>query len=61
MGLWVDVFFKGHLAKIMNFKNAFTTLYDNFISKYTVKKPTVDEEGVSEEIFNKLFGSVDDG
>ncbi len=61
MGLWVDVFFKGHLAKMMNFKNAFSTLYDNFISKYTVKKPTVDEEGVSEEIFNKLFGSVDDG
>ena len=60
MGLWVDVFFKGHLAKMMNFKNAFSILYDKFITKYTVKKPTVDEESESEEIFNKLFGELDD-
>ncbi len=60
MGLWVDVFFKGHLAKMMNFKNAFSILYDKFISKYTVTKPTVDEESESEEIFNKLFGNLDD-
>lgn len=57
MGLYIDVFFKGHLSKMMGLKNAFSSLYDKFISKYTVKKPQYDEDTDSEALFDQIFGS----
>lgn len=57
IGLYIDVFFKGHLSKMMGLKNAFSAMYDNFIKKYTVTKPEYDEDSDSEEIFNQIFGS----
>jgi len=60
IGLYIDVFFKGHLAKMMNLKNAFSTLYEKYIAKYTVKKPQYDEDTDSEELFDQIFGSVDE-
>lgn len=57
VGLYIDVFFKGHLAKMMNLKNGFTHLYEKFMSKYTVNKPQYDEDAGSEAIFDQLFGS----
>jgi len=56
IGLYLDVFFKGHLAKMMNIKNAFSRLYDRFMDKYTVTKPQYDEDDDSEELFDKIFG-----
>lgn len=57
IGQYIDVFFKGHLAKMMGLKSAFSTLYDKFISRWTVEKPSYDEDGESEAIFNQLFGT----
>lgn len=57
IGLYVDVFFKGHLAKMMNLKNAFSSLYDRFMSKYTVTKPQYNEDTDSEELFDQIFGA----
>ena len=57
VGLYVDVFFKGHLSKMMGLKNAFSSLYDRFMSKYTVKKPEYQEETDSEELFDQIFGA----
>ena len=57
VGLYVDVFFKGHLSKMMGLKNAFSSLYDRFMSKYTVNKPQYDEDTDSEELFDQIFGS----
>lgn len=57
VGLYVDVFFKGHLSKMMGLKNAFSSLYDRFMSKYTVKKPEYQEDADSEELFDQIFGS----
>lgn len=57
VGLYVDVFFKGHLAKMMGLKNAFSTLYDNIMRKYTVTKPQYNEDSGSEELFNAIFGT----
>lgn len=59
IGKLVDVFFKGHLAKMMGLKNGFSRLYENFISKYTVKQPQYDEDSDSEAIFNQIFGKED--
>lgn len=57
IGLYIDVFFKGHLSKMMGLKNAFSSLYDRFMSKYTVKKPQYDEDFDSETLFDQIFGS----
>lgn len=56
IGLYIDVFFKGHLAKMMGLKNGLSALYEKFISKYTVKQPKYDEDSDSEAIFDQLFG-----
>lgn len=56
IGLYIDVFFKGHLSKMMGLKNAFSSLYDRFMSKYTVKKPEYQEDTDSEELFDQIFG-----
>lgn len=61
IGLYIDVFFKGHLAKMMGLKNGFSALYEKFIKKYTVNKPQYDEDSDSEILFEQIFGSkVDD-
>lgn len=60
IGLYIDTFFKGHLAKMLNLKNPLQHLYEKYIKKYTVTKPEYDEDTDSEELFDKIFGSVED-
>lgn len=57
IGLYIDVFFKGHLSKMMGLKNAFSPLYDRFMKKYTVNKPQYDEDADTEVLFDQIFGS----
>ena len=57
IGLLIDVFFKGHLAKMMGLKNAFSARYDQFMKKYTVNKTEYQDEEYSEEMFDKFFGT----
>lgn len=57
IGLYIDVFFKGHLAIAAGIKNAFSRLYDNFMAKYTVTKPQYNEDTDTEELFDQIFGS----
>lgn len=56
IGLLIDVFFKGHLAKMMGLKNDFSRTYENFMKKYTVNKPEYDEDTDSEILFDQIFG-----
>lgn len=56
IGLYIDIFFKGHLAKMMGIKNAMSNLYTKFMKKYTVKKPEYDEDDNSEALFDAIFG-----
>lgn len=57
MGLYIDVFFKGHLSKMMGLKNAFSSLYDRFMSKFTVTRPEYKEDADTEMLFDQIFGS----
>lgn len=57
IGLYIDSFFKGHLAKMMNLKNAFSRTYENVMRKYAVEKPQYDEDADSETLFDQIFGS----
>lgn len=59
IGLYIDVFFKGHLAKMMGLKNGFSSIYEKFISKYTASKPEYKEDEDSEVLFEQIFGSKD--
>ena len=57
IGLYLDVFFKGHLSKMMGLKNAFSRTYDKFMKNYIVDKPQYDEDTDSETLFDQIFGS----
>ena len=57
IGWYIDVFFKGHLSKMMGLKNGLSNLYDKFIKKYTVKKPEYSDEENSEVLFDAIFGN----
>ena len=57
IGLYIDVFFKGHLSKMMGLKNAFSSLYDKFMQKFTVTRPEYKEDADTEMLFDQIFGS----
>lgn len=60
IGLYIDAFFRGHAAKMLGLKNMFTSIYEKVMSKYTVKPPEYTDDEDSEDIFYKVFGSVED-
>lgn len=57
IGLYLDVFFKGHLAKMMNLKNGLSRLYEKYMEKYTVKKPEYSDDEDGEALFDAIFGN----
>lgn len=61
IGLYFDVFFRGHAAKMLGLKNAFSHIYETFMKQFTVNKPQYDEDEDSEIIFEKVFGSLEEG
>ena len=62
IGLYIDVFFRGHTAKMLGVKNALSNLYDKYIRKYTVAKPEYKDDEDNEALFNAIFGSsIEDG
>ena len=58
IGAYVDVFFKGHLSKMMGLKNGLSNLYTKFIKKFTVQKPEYSDEENSEVLFDAIFGNA---
>jgi len=61
IGLYLEVFFKGHMSKMLNLKNNLSHIYENFMSKYSVKRPEYNEDEDSEVLFNSIFGEPRDG
>ena len=57
IGLYLDVFFKGHLAKMMGLKNGFSRLYSKYMKQYTVEKPEYESDEDSEALFDAIFGN----
>lgn len=58
IGLYINVFFKGHLAKMMGLKNGLSKLYDKYMAKYTVEKPEYDGDEDNEALFDAIFGGT---
>lgn len=56
IGKYIRVWFTGWLSKALGLKaNVFTEEYDEEIKKYTVTKPEELEEGISDDIYDRLF------
>ena len=60
IGLYLDVFFKGHLAKMMGMKNGHSRLYSQYMKQYTVEKPEYESDEDSEALFDAIFGNAID-
>lgn len=60
IGLYITTFYTGHMSKMLGLKNRFSYIYEKFIKKYTVTKPQYDEDDDSEDIFDKVFGSIEE-
>ena len=60
IGIYLDVFFKGHLAKMMGLKNGFSRLYSKYMKQYTVEKPEYESDEDSEALFDAIFGGAMD-
>lgn len=58
IGLYIDIFFRGHLAKMMGLKNAVSNLYTKFMKKYTVEKPEYNDDEDGEALFDAIFGNA---
>lgn len=52
---YIETWFKGHLSKMLNIKNAYSTIYEKEIDKYRVEKPEYEDDD-DETIFNTVFG-----
>lgn len=59
IGLYLDVFFKGHLSRMMGLKNGLSNLYAKFMKKYTVEKPEYNDDEDGEALFDAIFGNAD--
>ena len=56
IALYINIFFKGHLAKMMGLKNGLSNLYTKFMKKYTIEKPEYDNDENSDALFDAIFG-----
>lgn len=54
---YIDVFFKGHLAKMMGLKNGLSNLYEKYMKKYTVEKPEYEGDEGNEALYDAIFGT----
>lgn len=56
---YVDVFFRGHLAKMMGIKNGYSEDYEKYMEEYSAKKKIYEEDGQSDTLYDKIFGGGD--
>ena len=59
IGRYIDVFYRGHMAKVIGLKNGLSHIYQKFIEKFTVKRPEYDSDEDSEALFDAIFGRDD--
>ncbi len=59
IGLYDEVFIRGHMAKALGIKNRFSHIYENFMRQFTAVKPENEDEEDSEVLFDQIFGKED--
>lgn len=56
---YIDIWFRGHLCKMLNIKNSRTKLYDDTIEQMRIERPEYEEDD-DETMFENIFGGGDD-
>lgn len=58
IGKFIRVWFKGALMRALGLDGGYAKEYDDYVSKYTVQKPTNidDDDSVDESMYTKVFG-----
>ena len=55
---YIEIWFKGHLAKMLGLKNAYSRMYQDEIDKLRVERPEYSEEE-DEDLFDLIFSDDD--
>lgn len=58
IGMYISVFFFGHLCKMLGIKNRYSKMYDDYMRQYSAKRPEFTGDEDSEDIFAKVYGGV---
>lgn len=58
IAMYLEVFFKGHLAKMMGLKNGVSRSYEKYMKKYTVERPEYNDDENGEALFDAIFGNA---
>lgn len=53
---YIDIWFRGHLSKMLGIKNSYSKLYEDEMAKLRVERPEYDGEEDDETLFNDIFG-----
>lgn len=56
IGLYLDVFYKGHMANMLKLGNDTAAFYQKYMKDYSATKPDYDAEDSTDAIFDKIFG-----
>lgn len=57
IGLYDEVFFRGHMTKALGLKNKFSYVYENFMKQFSATKPEIEDDNEdSEVLFDQIFG-----
>ena len=56
---YIEIWFKGHLAKMVGLKNSYSKMYEDEIAKMRVER-TLPEEEDDETVFNDIFATYDE-
>ena len=51
----IEVWFKGHLSKMLGLKNAYSKMYEDTIAEMRIERPEFDEDD-DEDFFSDVFG-----
>ena len=52
---YIEIWFKGHLAKMLGLKNAYSKMYEEEIARRRMEMPDFDEDEDDEDLFNDIF------
>ena len=57
---YIEIWFKGHLAKMVGLKNSYSKMYEDEIARMRVEHPELEDED-DEGVFNDIFASNEEG
>lgn len=53
---YINVWFLGHLCKMMGIKNSYSQAYEDEIARYRVERPTYEEDEPEDDALDSMFG-----